>query len=68
MVRCYLHESCSFTYVCKSYFSSYNREHISDIMPDGDDPFDIDSRDGMPDADDAFELSPLDDSLAFASL
>ena len=37
-------------------------------MPDGDDPFDIDARDGMPDADDAFELSPLDDSLALASL
>ena len=37
-------------------------------MPDGDDPFDIDSRDGMPDVDDAFELSPLDDPLAFASL
>ena len=34
-------------------------------MPDDDDAFD---RDGMPDVDDAFELSPLDDSLAFASL
>ncbi len=34
-------------------------------MPDVDDAFD---RDGMPDVDDAFELSPLDDSLAFASL
>ena len=37
-------------------------------MPDGDDPFDRDTRDGMPDVDDAFELSPLDDSLAVASL
>jgi hypothetical protein len=37
-------------------------------MPDDDDPFDIASRDNMPDVDDAFELSPLDDSLAFASL
>mgnify|MGYP002810559457 FL=1 len=34
-------------------------------MPDVDDAFD---RDGMPDVDAAFELSPLDDSLAFASL
>ena len=34
-------------------------------MPGDDDSVD---RDGMPDVDDAFELSPLDDSLAFASL
>ena len=37
-------------------------------MPDDDDPFDIDTRDNMPDVDDAIERSPLDDSLAFASL
>ena len=34
-------------------------------MPGDDDSV---ARDGMPDVDDAFELSPLDDSLAFASL
>ena len=37
-------------------------------MPDDDDPFDIDTRDNMPDVDDANDQSPLDDSLALASL
>lgn len=37
-------------------------------MPDDDDPFDIDTRDTMPDVDDANDQSPLDDSLALASL